>query len=43
MIGSYDINRMNKLQAKIAEGGFGEVYIAKHLKTNETHALKIIK
>ena len=44
MIGSHATNEMNKLlQAKIAEGGFGEVYVAKHLKTNEIHALKIIK
>ena len=43
MIGSYDIKNINKLPSKIAEGGFGEVYVAKHLTTNEIHALKIIK
>ena len=43
MIGSYNIQNINKLKSKIAEGGFGEVYVSKHLITNEIHALKIIK
>ncbi|KAM3130990.1 hypothetical protein pb186bvf_016908 [Paramecium bursaria] len=43
MIGSYDIREMNKLEQKIAEGGFGAVYVSKHLKTNEIHAVKVIK